>query len=236
MVYNAIMTAPDLMAAAVPTADGGSHLDRFADIFGILRSPGTRAGVTVTFTGTDNTIIPEGDMGCNRQRRTIPHIDRCRLPAAQPVQKRKRSRLAVHITWTPVQSTVAEYHCRSYCRYQSGCGREAAAMQKAIARSMSASIHCSASLLPAAISTIINSGQESAAVWAMWRCCLWNGNGTVKVILAGEDKLPVGEPICTAVAAHIEEERPIGANVTVVSVAALTMTVAANVTLDEDDG
>ena len=77
MVYNAIMTAPDLMAAAVPTADGGSHLDRFADIFGILRSPGTRAGVTVTFTGTDNTIIPEGGMGCNRQRRTIPHIDRC---------------------------------------------------------------------------------------------------------------------------------------------------------------
>ena len=38
---------------------------------------------------------------------------------------------------------------------------------------------------------------------------LWNGNGTVKVILAGEDKLPVGEPICTAVAAHIEEERPL---------------------------
>ena len=60
---------------------------------------------------------------------------------------------------------------------------------------------------------------------------LWNGNGTVKVVIAGDNRGPVDEVIRSACAAHIEDERPIGATVTVVSVAEREIPVTAKVTL-----
>ena len=62
---------------------------------------------------------------------------------------------------------------------------------------------------------------------------LWAGNGTVKVVIAGADKGPVDEDIRAACAAHIEEERPIGATVTVVSVTESEIALTAAVTLVE---
>lgn len=44
---------------------------------------------------------------------------------------------------------------------------------------------------------------------------LWNGAGTVKVVVIDTDKRPAGGPVITAVTEYIEEVRPIGATVTV---------------------
>lgn len=46
---------------------------------------------------------------------------------------------------------------------------------------------------------------------------LWNGPGTVKVLIVGPDKEPVSSEIVTACAAYIDAQRPIGATVTVSS-------------------
>lgn len=62
---------------------------------------------------------------------------------------------------------------------------------------------------------------------------LWNGNGTVKVVIAGADRGPVDEQIRSSCAAHIEEERPIGATVTVVSVVEREIPLTAAVTTVE---
>ena len=53
---------------------------------------------------------------------------------------------------------------------------------------------------------------------------LWNGNGTVKVLIIGNDNLPCSEEIITKVKANIEEKRPIGATVTVLSPKVLNLT------------
>ena len=60
---------------------------------------------------------------------------------------------------------------------------------------------------------------------------LWNGNGTVRVIIAGADRGPVDETIRQNCYDHIEEERPIGATVTVVSVVTREIPLTATVTL-----
>lgn len=60
---------------------------------------------------------------------------------------------------------------------------------------------------------------------------LWNGNGTVKVVIAGADRGPVDEAVRKNCADHIEANRPIGATVTVVSVARRTIPLAATITL-----
>ena len=65
---------------------------------------------------------------------------------------------------------------------------------------------------------------------------LWNGNGTVKVVIVDSDNQPAGEDLIEAVKSHIEEQRPIGAEVTVVSATALTINITVSIIADGSDG
>lgn len=60
----------------------------------------------------------------------------------------------------------------------------------------------------------------------------WNGAGTVKVIIIDSNKQPASSEIVTAVINYIEEVRPIGIAVTVISATALSINVSATLTLD----
>ncbi|MCC8160967.1 MAG: baseplate J/gp47 family protein [Oscillospiraceae bacterium] len=61
---------------------------------------------------------------------------------------------------------------------------------------------------------------------------LWNGAGTVKVVIIDSDNQPASDELVAEVAAYIEENRPVGAEVTVVSADALEISV--EITLDAD--
>lgn len=58
---------------------------------------------------------------------------------------------------------------------------------------------------------------------------LWDGNGTVKVIIVTAENESASDELIEKVAAHIEEQRPIGATVTVVSPAPLAVNITADV-------
>ena len=60
---------------------------------------------------------------------------------------------------------------------------------------------------------------------------LWNGAGTVKVVIVDSDNRPADDELISKVKAHIEENRPIGADVTVVSASALTVTVSVDLVI-----
>lgn len=62
---------------------------------------------------------------------------------------------------------------------------------------------------------------------------LWNGPGTVKVVIVDSNKNPATEDLITNVFRYIEEERPIGATVTVVSAVAKNVEITAKVSLAE---
>lgn len=55
---------------------------------------------------------------------------------------------------------------------------------------------------------------------------LWNGEGTVKVVIVDADNQPADAELIQKVQAHIEERRPIGANVTVESASALEISIS----------
>lgn len=61
---------------------------------------------------------------------------------------------------------------------------------------------------------------------------LWNGNGTVKVVIANSNKRAADITLVNNVATHIEDNRPIGATVTVES--AVEKSININVTLTVD--
>lgn len=60
---------------------------------------------------------------------------------------------------------------------------------------------------------------------------LWNGNGTVKVIIINSDKGIASEELIMEVSQHIEENRPIGAEVTVESAAPLVIDISVSLIL-----
>ena len=62
---------------------------------------------------------------------------------------------------------------------------------------------------------------------------LWNGNGTVKVMIIGNDNKPVSEEIIEACELHISENMPIGCQLTVTTPSLLNVVIKANVELKE---
>lgn len=60
---------------------------------------------------------------------------------------------------------------------------------------------------------------------------LWNGNGTVKVVIVDADKHLAGADLINAVENNIEAKRPIGAAVTVISAVEKSININATVTL-----
>lgn len=63
---------------------------------------------------------------------------------------------------------------------------------------------------------------------------LWNGAGTVKVIIVNADKEPAGIPILNNVKAYIEEVRPIGATVTVAAPTPKTIAIEVSVEIGKE--
>lgn len=64
---------------------------------------------------------------------------------------------------------------------------------------------------------------------------LWNGNGTVKVIIVDANNEQANDELLNAVKNYIEKVRPIGASVTVVTPEILKVSVAAKVTAASED-
>lgn len=60
---------------------------------------------------------------------------------------------------------------------------------------------------------------------------IWNGPGTVKVVLLGDDKQSPPQTVIDATITHIEEERPVGASVTVVGASEVPININAELTL-----
>jgi uncharacterized phage protein gp47/JayE len=61
---------------------------------------------------------------------------------------------------------------------------------------------------------------------------VWNGGGTVKVVLVDTEKTAPAPSVVTATAAYIETQRPIGVAVTVVGATELAINVSATLTLE----
>lgn len=224
-----------LLPIVFPGPDSGEYLDKHAAQLGMVRQPGTKARAEVTFTGTNGTVIPGGtavyapDSGLRyltldtvtiTNETAVATVEAESIGVDYNVPAGSISSMAVNL---PGIDTLSNREAAS-----GGSAPESDA-------ELYARIHDRLSLP-------ITSGNANHYIqWAKetdgvrYASCipLWNGNGTVKVVIAGADKEPVDEKIRTSCAAHIEKEKPIGATVTVVSVTEAELPVTAAVTLVE---
>jgi len=231
-VYKAYMLARSLMEQAVPGPEGGTALDAFGKTFGISRTEGVCAVMEVQFTGTSGTVIPKGT----------------RIVTAGGLRYDTIS--AVTITSGSVQVSAQAENPGSIYNVASGTTLRLQTSLPNITEVVcngatgGADAESDSALYERIVLTLsapANSGNaNSYRQWAL-ECDgvryavplpLWNGAGTVKVIIAGEGKQPVSTAIRSSVATYIEAMRPVGAAVTVVSVTSKAISVTAVVQLE----
>lgn len=212
----------------------GAYIDKAAAAYGITRKPGTPASVDVTFTGTANAVVPAGTMCVTAdglgfltdEELTLGEDGSGTVPATSDDVGAGYNVPAQAIVTT--QESVAGV---------SGVTNDAAAAGGTDPETDAALF----ARLDAYRKTPPTSGNDRHYhQWALEvngigaasviRC--WDGPGTVKVIVADMELRPVEEDKVDEVAAYIETQRPVTAEVTVESAEGVGVQVEVTVETD----
>lgn len=212
----------------------GSFIDKDAAGYGITRKPGTAASVTLTFIGSAGTTVPAGTL-CVTQ-------DGLGFATDEDLTLGEDGRGTVTATADAVGTAYNVLAGAIVSTQQAVSGvtsltNEAAAAGGTDPESDAALF----ARLDAYKKTPPTSGNDRHYhQWALEvngvgaasviRC--WDGPGTVKVIIADMALHPVTEELRAEVAAYIETQRPVTAEVTVESAAGVPVTVSVTVSTD----
>lgn len=232
-LFKLYQVFPSLLGMVFPDETSGEYIDKNAAQVGMTRTPGTKATVEVTFTGTDGTYIAAGtalyapESGLQfltTEDATI--TDGSATATAEAAEIGSDYNLPAESITSLYVNIAGVIGVTNAAAATGGTDMESDA-------DFFARYHLRRTL------PITSGNKNHYITWATevdgvaYANCvpLWNGNGTVKVIIAGADRGPVDEAVRQACYDHIEDERPIGATVTVVSVVTRQIPLTASVTL-----
>ncbi|MZP42654.1 baseplate j family protein [Heliobacterium gestii] len=211
----------------------GLYLERRAAEHGLLRNAATKATGEVTFAGSDGAVIPAGTLvattgGIRFVTTAATTVQGGKARAiVESVEPGDRANVpSGAVTMLPM-SIPGVTGVENKAAMEGGTEAETDAALTA--RLLEKVRHPSTS---GNVAHYLQWAKEVAGVGDARVLPLWNGPGTVKVILIDAEKRPAAASIVADTAAHIESVRPIGASVTVESAAGLAINVTAEVTLD----
>lgn len=211
----------------------GEYLEKRCAEFGIYRKAGTKATGQVKFVGNDGTVIPAGTLiqtesGLQFKTKTDVTISSGQvIVEIEAVEEGSSYNVPANsIVELPIQ-IVGVISVTNEQATTSGTNEEddASLLNRLLVK----------------VQTPATSGNanhyklwalEVAGVGDVKVFPLWNGAGTVKVVIIDSNKQPASQEIVDNVAEHIEENRPIGASVTVVSAQALNIDISATIVRD----
>lgn len=228
-------TLNGLLDILFPGPESGDYLDMHAAQIGMTRRGGTKARAAVTFTGIDGTEIPAGTIVCTRDARRFRVLEAAVISdgAVYEVEcEAEEAGAAGNVpAGTITQMAVNVPGVTMLTNETAGTG---GADEESDADLWARYHERRAKPISAGNANHYEMWAKETPGVSFARCVpLWNGNGTVKVIVAGTEREALDEDIVSACAAHIEEERPIGAAVTVTTVETLEISLSAEVTLEE---
>lgn len=212
----------------------GRFLDKNAAGYGITRKPGTMASVLLTFTGSAGTTIPAGTL-CVTQ-------DGLGFATDEALTLGESGSGTVTATADAVGTAYNVPAGAIVSTQQAVNGVTALTNEEAATGGTDPETDAALfARLDAYKKTPPTSGNDRHYhQWALAvngvgaasviRC--WDGPGTVKVIIADMALRPVEEELRAEVAAYIETQRPVTAEVTVESAAGVPVTVSVTVTTD----
>ncbi len=215
-------------------ATSGAYIDRAAAGYGITRKEGTPAGVDLTFTGTANAVVPAGTRCVTADGLGFLTDEALTLGEDGSGTVSATADAVGAVYNVPAQAVVTTQESVAGV---SGVTNDAAATGGTDPETDAALF----ARLDAYRRTPPTSGNDRHYYqWALEvngigaasviRC--WDGPGTVKVIVADMELRPVEEDKVAEVAAYIETQRPVTAEVTVESAEGVGVQVEVTVETD----
>lgn len=230
-MYRVYQAMEAFLPILFPDETSGEWIDRRCADYGIKRKEGVRASVTLTFTGQKGAVVPQNTQVLTEAGLVFRTDNELTLSGTTGTVTATADSVGEKYNLpagsiTVMQSVISGIESVTSGEATGGIDPESDA-------SLCARLY---DYLQRP-STSGNKydyerwAREVDGVEAAKTLPLWNGPGTVKVLLAGAGMTPAGSDVVEACRAHIEEVRPIGAAVTVESASALPVNVSAKVQL-----
>ena len=228
--YTALEGIPDMIFI---NENSGSYIDKKAADFGIARKPGAKATAPITFLGRTGVIVPAGKAFLTEDGLSYTLDEQVVIPVSGSASGT--------ITAIEVGSVynVGEGQIKlqqsplsgltSFSAGEASGGVDPETDAQLVER------YYDHIRKPATSGNAYQYEQWAKSVTGVGEARvfpLWNGPGTVKVVVTDENYGIAPESTVEACAAYIEDVRPIGAAVTVESAEAFALTVDATVKLD----
>lgn len=227
----------DSLNAVVPIVyideTSGDYIDKKCSEKGITRKQGTKAHTQLTFTGSDGTIIPEGTVFLTPDGLEYETSSTVTISSGTATVSVSAAEVGEDYN-VPANSIVNQYNSISGL---TGVTNAAAAVGGTDQESDKSLVDRYYKYLqnPATSGNIHHYEQwalEVDGVGGVKVTPLADGAGTVGVLIVGQNKQPVSDEVVAHCSAHIEDNRPIGAKVSVASAQGLTVNIAVNVSID----
>lgn len=230
--YRVLQSLNAMVPIVYVDETSGEYIDRACARYGIERKAGTRAAAVMTLTGKAGTKVPKGTAFLSAAGLgfvTVQDVvlsggaDAAEAQAEEPgaaynVEAGEINQMVLTISGLESWTNAAAAGGTDPEGDAALCARLYDYLQK-----------------PAASGNVYHYerwAMEVDGVGAARVFPLWNGPGTVKVLIIDGNREPAAQSIVDAAAAHIEGQRPIGAAVTVKSAEKLSVDVAYTAVLD----
>ena len=231
-IWRVLMSLDELVYAFYVTPESGAWLDLHADLLALTRRVGTRATAVMHFEGRDGAVVPAGTQFYTESGLAFELVydvtirDGTGTGYLQAVE--------VGDKYNVDAGEISQIYrnvpgVQSYTNEIAEGGTDPESDESLYER------------IDFRRKRPATSGNENHYIeWAL--SCegvgavkvqrLWNGPGTVRVIIVGYDHEPVDEAVVAACAAYIETQRPVTAEVTVITAEGTPVDVTARVMLD----
>ena len=232
-LFKLYQLIPGILTMVFPDATSGEYIDKNAAQVGMVRAAGKKATVEITFTGSDGTFLPAGT-ALYAPESGLRYLTTEDATIVGGVATALAEAAEVGVDYNlPAGYITSMYINVAGIISVNNLSAATGGVDVESDADFFARYHLRRTL------PITSGNKNHYITWATemtgvsYANCipLWNGNGTVKVVIGGADRGPVDETIRQACYNHIEDNRPIGATVTVVSVVEREIPLAAKVTL-----
>ena len=209
----------------------GPYIDKAAAAFGLTRKPGTRATCTITMTGTAGVVIPAGTVFVTEDGLGFALDADAAMTGSEVTGSLTAAACGVRYNVAAGEITRPRSRVAGLSAFSNGpaSGGTDDESDRALVARYYRYLQAPATSGNGYYYQLL--ALEVSGVGAASVVALWDGPGTVAVILADEDLQPADAQAVTDATAHVAAGAPIGAEVTVRAASACEIHVAATLTL-----
>lgn len=231
-IWETLQSLDAVLSIAFVDETSGEYIDKRCGDYGITRKAGTKATAVMHITGTDGTVIDTG--------KVFTTDDGLQFETTEPVTIATGTATATAIAAEigdeynviagAITKQIVSTSGITSITNDAATGGSDEETDTALVERLYEFLQKPAT--SGNISHYKNWALEIEGVGDAKVLPLWNGNGTVKVLIVGNNKEPVDATIVNNCTSHIEENRPIGATVTVESAIGLAINISATVVIN----